>query len=99
MGNKRLYSKLLLDCGANYGGIADEIREALATKDFNQAHSLVHNLKGLSGNLAATDLQVATVEMEKLVKGDQKETPSANQLDQKFMQPLDEGIYYAHKSG
>jgi len=46
----------------------------------------VHNLKGLAGNLEATDLQAAAVEMEKLVKGGQKETPSNNQLDQKFME-------------
>jgi hypothetical protein len=46
--------KLLLDFGANYGGVADEIREALATKDFKQAHSLVHNLKGLSANSKAS---------------------------------------------
>jgi HPt (histidine-containing phosphotransfer) domain-containing protein len=85
MGNKRLYRKLLLDFGANYGGVSGEIREALAAKDFNQAHSLIHNLKGLSGNLEATDLQAAAVEMEKLVKGDQKETPSKIELDQKLM--------------
>ena len=35
--------------------------------------------------MEATDLQAATVEMEKLVKSDQKETPSNNQLAQKFM--------------
>ncbi len=51
MGNKRLYRKLLLDFGANYGGVASEIREALEAGDFEQAHSLVHNLKGLAGNL------------------------------------------------
>jgi HPt (histidine-containing phosphotransfer) domain-containing protein len=85
MGNKRLYRKLLLDFGANYGGVSGEIREALAAKDFNQAHSLIHNLKGLSGNLEATDLQAAAVEMEKLVKGDQKETPSKIELDKKLM--------------
>jgi CheY-like chemotaxis protein len=85
-GNKRLYRKLLLDFGENYGGVAAEINEALAAGDFRQAHSLVHNIKGLAGNLEATDLQVAAVEMEKLVKGDQKETPSNNQLDQKLME-------------
>jgi hypothetical protein len=37
MGNKRLYRKLLLDFGANYDRVADEIREALAAKDFEQA--------------------------------------------------------------
>ena len=70
MGNKRLYRKLLLDFGANYGGVASEIREALAVGDFERAHSIVHNLKGLAGNLEveATDLQAAAVAMEKLVK-------------------------------
>jgi len=86
MGNKRLYRKLLLDFGTNYGAVSTEIREALDVKNFEQAHSLVHNIKGLAGNLEATDLQAAAVAMEKLVKGDQKETSSTNQLDQKFME-------------
>jgi HPt (histidine-containing phosphotransfer) domain-containing protein len=71
MGNKRLYRKLLVDFGSNYTATAIEIRKAIDAKDFEQAHSLVHNLKGLAGNLEATDLQAAAVEMEKLVKGDQ----------------------------
>jgi HPt (histidine-containing phosphotransfer) domain-containing protein len=83
-GNKRLYRKLLLDFGANYGGAATEISEALETKDFKQAHSLVHNLKGLAGNLEATNLQTAAVEMEKLVKGDQKKASPVKQLNQKL---------------
>jgi HPt (histidine-containing phosphotransfer) domain-containing protein len=76
----------LVDFGTKYTETASEIREALDAKDFEKAHSLVHNLKGLSGNLEATDLLAAAVEMEKLVKGDQQETPSNNQLDQKFME-------------
>jgi len=84
MGNKRLYRKLLLDFGANYGGVAGEIREALAAGDFNQAHSLVHNLKGLAGNLEATDLQAATVAMEALVKGQTAETASDKELKRKL---------------
>jgi two-component system sensor histidine kinase/response regulator len=84
MGNHRLYRKLLLDFGASYGGVAGEIREALAADDFNQAHSLVHNLKGLAGNLAATDLQAAAVAMEKLVKGQAAETASDRELKQKL---------------
>ncbi len=83
MGNKRLYRKLLLDFGANYGGVAGDIREALAARNFTQAHSLVHNLKGLAGNLAATDLQAAAVAMEKLVKGQAAETASDKELNQK----------------
>ncbi|GAJ05970.1 unnamed protein product, partial [marine sediment metagenome] len=56
-GNKSLYRKLLLDFGTKYAGVAAEIRETLDAKDLKQAHSLIHNLKGLAGNLAATDLQ------------------------------------------
>jgi len=84
MGNKRLYRKLLLDFGANYGGVAGEIRDALAAGDFNQAHSLVHNLKGLAGNLEATDLQAAAVAMETLVKGQAAETASDKELKRKL---------------
>jgi signal transduction histidine kinase/CheY-like chemotaxis protein len=84
MGNKRLYRKLLLDLGANYGGVAVEIREALAADDFNRAHSLVHNLKGLAGNLAATDLQAAAVAIEKLVKGQSAKTISDKELNRQL---------------
>jgi len=84
MGNKRLYRKLLLDFGANYTETADEIRKALDANHFDQAHSLVHNIKGLAGNLAATDLQAAAVEMEKLVKGKPEKAPSDQALNQKY---------------
>ena len=96
-GNKRLYRKLLLDFGADYTGAAADISEALEANDLNHARSLIHNLKGLAGNLEATDLHAAAAEMEKLVKGDQKETPSTNQLDQKFME-LKKAINQAQKA-
>jgi HPt (histidine-containing phosphotransfer) domain-containing protein len=83
-GNKKLYRQLLLDLGTKYAGIADDIRQALNAKNFEQAHSLVHNLKGLAGNLAATDLQAAAVEMEKGVKDAPKKGFSEEKLNQTF---------------
>jgi two-component system sensor histidine kinase/response regulator len=83
-GNQPLYRKLLLDFGAKYTTVAAEIRQALDAGDFKQVHSLIHNLKGLAGNLAATALQAAAVEMEKLVKGDQKEAVAKEQMDKQF---------------
>jgi PAS domain S-box-containing protein len=83
-GNKRLYRKLLLDFGAKYTEVAGEIHKALDSKDLEQAHSLIHNLKGLAGNLAATDLQTASVNLEKLVKGVGKKSPPAKNLKLKF---------------
>jgi HPt (histidine-containing phosphotransfer) domain-containing protein len=93
-GNKRLYRKLLLDFGANYGGAATEISEALEAKDFKQAHSLVHNLKGLAGNLEATNLQTAAVEMEKLVRGQTEKITSDKDLKRKFLE-LENAIQHA----
>ena len=83
-GNKKLYRKLLLSFATDYKTVATEIRQALDAEDFDQAHSLVHNLKGLAGNLAATELQAAAVNLEKLVKGVEKKTPSATELNLKF---------------
>ena len=67
-GNQRLYKKLLLDFSTNYTKVADDIRKALDAEDMDQAHSLVHGLKGVAGNLAASGLHTATIEMEKLIK-------------------------------
>ncbi|MGD8493297.1 MAG: PAS domain S-box protein, partial [Desulfobacterales bacterium] len=83
-GNKKLYRKLLLDFSATYADTAGDIRQALDAEDFDQAHSLVHNLKGLAGNLAATDLQAASVALENHVKGDLKQGVSEQELNQKF---------------
>jgi HPt (histidine-containing phosphotransfer) domain-containing protein len=83
-GNKRLYWKLLLSFASDYNAAAKEIRKALDAEDFDQAHSLVHNLKGLAGNLAATDLQAATVNLEKLIKGIDKKAPSPERLNLRF---------------
>jgi CheY-like chemotaxis protein len=83
-GNKRLYRKLLVSFATDYQPVANEIRHALDAEDFDQAHSLVHNLKGLAGNLAATRLQVAAGNLEKLVKGAEKRIPPARELNLNF---------------
>jgi signal transduction histidine kinase/CheY-like chemotaxis protein len=84
MGNKRLYRKLLVDFGTKYIKAARDIRETLDAKDFEQTHSLVHNLKGMAGNLAATELQNAAVDLEKLVKGVKKKNFPAEELNLKL---------------
>jgi signal transduction histidine kinase/CheY-like chemotaxis protein/HPt (histidine-containing phosphotransfer) domain-containing protein len=83
-GNKRLYRKLLLNFATDYCKTANDIRTALDAEDFEHAHSLVHNIKGLAGNLAAVDLQAAAANLEKLVKGFQKKTPPTKKLNLKF---------------
>jgi HPt (histidine-containing phosphotransfer) domain-containing protein len=83
-GNKRLYRKLLLSFATDYCGAANDIRIALDSKDFEGTHSLVHNIKGLAGNLAATNLQASAVNLEKLVKAVGKKSPPTKELKLKF---------------
>ena len=96
-GNQRLYRKLLLDFGADYGDAAGQIKDALAAGDFDQAHSLVHNIKGLAGNLDAGHMQAAAVAMEKLVKGQTPIDVSDEELTRKFAQ-LETAINQARKA-
>ena len=84
-GNRKLYRKLLVDFGSQYDRTSDEIRVALDCHDYKQAHSLVHNLKGLAGNLEAGDLLSATLEMEALVKAGHENAPVQEELDASFV--------------
>jgi CheY-like chemotaxis protein len=68
MGNRVLYRKLLVNFATQYANAAADIRSALDAADFDQAHGLVHAIKGVAGNLAARNLQARSVPLEKLVK-------------------------------
>jgi len=72
-GNRVLYIKLLGRFAGGYSGIAAEIEEAIDVGDRHQAHALVHNLKGLAGNLSATELFAAARALDEVVKSDAAE--------------------------
>jgi len=82
--NKKLYRKLLLSFARDYSGTANQIQQALDATDYDRAHGLIHNLKGLAGNLAATGLQAAAGNLEKLVKGVEKKMPSPEEIGLHF---------------
>jgi PAS domain S-box-containing protein len=101
-GNKKLYRKLLLSFATDYNAATNEIRQALDAENFDQAHSLVHNLKGLAGNLAAMELQAAAVKLEKLVKGIDKKATSPEELNLRFSElenALDKALESAQSLG
>jgi len=68
LGNDKLYKKLLLNFAGSYSSVTHDIRRALDSADYENAHQLVHSLKGVAANLAAVQLLEATIELEKLVK-------------------------------
>jgi HPt (histidine-containing phosphotransfer) domain-containing protein len=97
-GNEKLYTKLLKNFATKYAGMAAGIDEAIESLDFEQAHGMVHSLKGMAGNLAAVELQSATIGLEKLVKHANREKPPAkDELKLKFA-ILDEALNQAIQS-
>lgn len=69
-GNRALYIKLLGRFAGSYSRIADEIEQAIGAGDRRQAHALVHNLKGLAGNLSAINLFAAARALDNAVTSD-----------------------------
>jgi two-component system sensor histidine kinase/response regulator len=64
---------------------ADQIHQALTSKDMGHVRSLVHNVKGLAGNLSATRLQATAAEMDGLVrKSISGEDQQADRLEEIF---------------
>ena len=72
-GNRALYIKLLGRFAGDYSGIVGEIEQAIEAGDRRQVHALVHNLKGLAGNLSATELFAAARALDDAVKSDAAE--------------------------
>jgi CheY-like chemotaxis protein len=67
-GNRRLYLKLLRELAAHHAEDAIEIRSALAAADVERARRLAHTLKGVAGNLSATELHSAAKAVDEAIK-------------------------------
>ncbi|MBF0102350.1 MAG: response regulator [Desulfobacterales bacterium] len=67
-GNKRLLKELLLGFSKKYASITEEIRSEIQKGDFTTAERLAHTIKGISGNISANDLYVASGELEMAIK-------------------------------
>jgi PAS domain S-box-containing protein len=63
-GNRGLLVKLLRDFVRGHTADPTQIREALARGDSERARHAAHSLKGVAGNLAATEVFAATVALE-----------------------------------
>ena len=67
-GNRRLYSKLLLQFAAQQGPAAGQIRDALTQGDSALAERLAHTVKGVAGNIGAQLIQTAAGRVETLIR-------------------------------
>jgi PAS domain S-box-containing protein len=80
MGNRTLFIRLLVDFCREYVGVVDRVREALARQDIESARRTVHTLKGMAGNLSATELFEVARDLETAVQKEDQ-TLISNTLD------------------
>ncbi|MBA4389772.1 MAG: hypothetical protein C0399_02410 [Syntrophus sp. (in: bacteria)] len=66
-GNRELLMKLLQNFQRDYADVTARIREALSCEDISLSHRLVHNLKGVAGNLSARNVLAAALYLESAI--------------------------------
>jgi len=63
-GNRKLLRELLIEFLHEYNNAADEIKIKILQGDYNSAKTLVHTVKGVSGNLSANEVYSAADKLE-----------------------------------
>ncbi|GEA10461.1 Hpt domain-containing protein [Alteromonas sp. KUL49] len=69
-GNKALLLTLLNKFLEEYRSLSDDLKQLMADNDFDKAYSLVHTLKGVTGNLGLFALHSKSKEVETSIRGD-----------------------------
>ena len=89
-GNEKLYRKLLGQFVQEQGSAFEEITGALNAGDAALAERLAHTLKGVAGNLGATEVQTAAAALEGAIRGrsDAAVTEAAKQKVRAALDPL-----------
>ena len=68
LGRPELYLKFLFKLVDGHAGDAARVRDALAADDRDGAHRMAHTIKGVAGNLSASDLYKAATDLETAIK-------------------------------
>jgi two-component system, sensor histidine kinase and response regulator len=80
VGNRKLYMDLLRRYCEGQRGAGEKIQEALDGGDRPLAERIAHTLKGVSGNIGATQVQAIAGEVEACIGGDGEGEPIAELL-------------------
>jgi two-component system sensor histidine kinase/response regulator len=68
MGNRRLLEKLLRDFVRDYAGVCSRIVQALDSEEPGSAGTILHSMKGVAGNLAASAVYDIVVSLEEAIR-------------------------------
>lgn len=67
-GNSSLLRKLLMKFRASYGGTRSELQALMDGSRYEEAHHLVHTIKGVSGNLGLLEVYRSAVVLDGYLK-------------------------------
>jgi two-component system sensor histidine kinase/response regulator len=79
-GNRKLYLDLLRRYVDGQAETAEKLRDALRSRDKALAERIAHTVKGVSGNIGASDVQAAAAELEQSIRKDDAEERSSEIL-------------------
>ncbi len=94
-GKKTLYLRLLGMFKDGHSGDVDRLLEVAATQDWTAVHEVNHALKGVTGNLAASELYELCVAVDKKMKADNHDIQAELDAMPAAMATLLEGIEVA----
>lgn len=89
--NTTLYRKLLIKLHDSYEKATAELRRLLDDNQREDAQRLAHSIKGVAGNVGASDLQQAAAELEAAIKDSNEHDNLFEQFD-KALRQVTEGI-------
>ncbi|MEZ4526897.1 MAG: response regulator [Desulfobacterales bacterium] len=89
IGNPKFLAKLLREFAETHADAAQDIRGAIGKEDWETAFRLVHNIKGVAGNLSVPELYEAALDLENLVrKKDADKLPDTLSVFEKILEKL-----------
>lgn len=66
-GKTGLLRRLILNFGADYAGVAQDLSKLIASGEIVEARRLAHTLKGVAGSLELTGVQTVAADLERLL--------------------------------
>ena len=91
-GNRKAYENILKKYTELFADIVPKLKAAAQSNQHEEGRQLAHNLKGLSGNIAATDVYKLAAEVESAFKGQGGEPLALIAALEKKLDPLLQGI-------
>ncbi|MFH2047735.1 MAG: response regulator [Pseudomonadota bacterium] len=67
-GNKKLFKKILLQFASEFKNASERMRDIIRKGDIEDGECLAHNIKGVSSNISAYELQSAIIKLETAFK-------------------------------